>query len=174
MMRMKTNFHTLQVRKFADPNLRNAIFSKCNKELVNFISECVLNVLNGNTTFTGCDTRKLQKHKAALHKISDRRGSLSMKKKLIVQRGEFLLPLLRPIWEKRLRRSFKQSDAYRVSLQICPSSFFSYAYASKIRRGKQTMVMSVSVSANPPPPIKVSTYEPEKEERVEMEDNDDD
>jgi len=61
---------------------------------VHCISECILNVLNGNIKLTGCDTRKLQKHKAALHKASDKCVPLSAKKKLIVQRGEFLLHLL--------------------------------------------------------------------------------
>jgi len=91
---VKTNYHTLQVLKAADPKLRKAIISKRNKKLVNCISECVLNVLNGNIKMTGCDTRKLQKHKAALRKFVDRHVPLSSKKKLIVQRGGFLLPLL--------------------------------------------------------------------------------
>jgi len=91
---MKTNYHTLQVLKMADPKLRKAIISKCNRELVNCMSACVLNVLNGNIKLNGCDTRKLQKHKAGLRKVSDRRVPLSKKKKLIVQRGGFLLLLL--------------------------------------------------------------------------------
>jgi len=91
---VETNYHTLQVLNTADPKLRKAIISKCNKELVNCISECDLNVLNGNIKLSGCVTRKLQKHKATLRKISDRRVPLSKKKKLIVQRGGFLLPLL--------------------------------------------------------------------------------
>jgi hypothetical protein len=51
-------------------------------------------VLNGNVRLTGCAKRKLQKHKTVLHKIADRRVSLSGKKRLIVQKGGFLLPLL--------------------------------------------------------------------------------
>ena len=94
MKRVKTNYHTLQVLKSADPKLRKAIISKCNKELVNCISECVLIVLNSNIKLTGCVTRKLQIRKAALRKISDRHVPLSKKKKLIVQRGGYLLPLL--------------------------------------------------------------------------------
>jgi len=45
-------------------------------------------VLNGNIKLTGCVTRKLQKHKAALRKLCDRRVPVSKKKKLIVQRGD--------------------------------------------------------------------------------------
>jgi len=94
MKRVKTNYHTLQVLKKADSKLRKAIISKCNKEVVHCKSKCILNVLNGNIKLTGCDTRKLQKHKAALRKISDNHVPLSAKKKLIEQRGGFLLPLL--------------------------------------------------------------------------------
>jgi len=68
--------------------LRKAIISKCNKEVVHCISECILNVLNGNIKLTVCDTRKLQKHKAALRKVCDKRAPLSAKKKLIVQRRD--------------------------------------------------------------------------------------
>jgi len=68
--------------KSADPKFRKAIISNCNKELFNCISDCFLNVLNGNIKLTGCVTRKLQKHKAALRKVSDRRVPLSKKKKL--------------------------------------------------------------------------------------------
>jgi len=92
MKRVKSNYHTLQVLQTDDPKLRKAIISKCNKELVNCISECVLNVLNDNIKLAGCDTRKLQKHKAALRKVSDRRVPLSKKKSIILQRGGFLLP----------------------------------------------------------------------------------
>ena len=61
---------------------------------MNFISEWVLKVLNGNTKFTVCNTRKLQKQKAAFRKGVDIHVSLTGKKRLIFQRGGFLLPLL--------------------------------------------------------------------------------
>jgi hypothetical protein len=54
----------------------------------------VLNVLNCNVKLSGCVTRKLRKHKAGLRKVADKRDPISGKKKLIVQRGGFLLPLL--------------------------------------------------------------------------------
>ena len=48
MRRIKANYHTLQVLKNARPKLRNAIISNFNKDVLNTISECVLNELNGN------------------------------------------------------------------------------------------------------------------------------
>jgi hypothetical protein len=94
MKRVRSYYHALQVLKKAHPNLRKANISNCNKELVNCISEIVLNVFSGNLP---CNTGKLRKHKAALRKVTERHVSLSGKKRLIVQRGGFLLPLLRTI-----------------------------------------------------------------------------
>ena len=91
---MRSNYHTLKVLKTADPKLRKAIISNCNEELVNCISECVLNVLNGNIKLTVCKTRKLKKHNAALCMVVDRHVPLYDKKKLLVQRRGFLLPSL--------------------------------------------------------------------------------
>jgi len=47
--------------------LRKTIISNCNKELVNCISECVVDVLNGNIKLTGC----IASCKAALRKVAD-------------------------------------------------------------------------------------------------------
>jgi len=61
---------------------------------VNCISERVLNVPNGNIALTGCEKRKHRKHKLPLRTLVDKQVSLPDKKRLIVQRGGFLLPLL--------------------------------------------------------------------------------
>ena len=68
---MKSNYHALHLLKTAEPRLRKAIVSNCKKDLVNNISECVLNVFNGNIKLTGCSKRKLRKHKATLFKVAD-------------------------------------------------------------------------------------------------------
>ena len=65
MKLMKSNYHALHVLKTARPKLRNAIVSNCDKQLVNSICECVPNVLNGDVKLSGCDKRKLRKHKAS-------------------------------------------------------------------------------------------------------------
>ena len=85
MKRVKTKYRALHVLKTAEPRLRK-------KDLVNSIIECVLNVLYGNIKLTGCNTHKLLKHKVALRKDADKRVPISSKKKIIVQRGGFLLP----------------------------------------------------------------------------------
>jgi hypothetical protein len=92
-------------RKFSHPSRtkkRSAKIAKSNyiklrQRLVNCISEIVLNVLNGNVALTGCVKRKLSKHRLALCRLVDRRVPLQGKKRLIVQRGGFLLPILTAI-----------------------------------------------------------------------------
>ena len=97
MKSVRSNYHVFHVLKTVESRLRNALITNCDKELVNCISECVLNVLNGNIKLLGCNTRKLKKYMSALRKVADRHVSLSGKKRLIVQRGGFLLPLLSAI-----------------------------------------------------------------------------
>ena len=73
--------------KHARPKLRKAIILNCDRDLVNCISACVLNVLNGNVTLTGCVKRKLSKHKLALRKLVYKQVQNTGKKRIILQRG---------------------------------------------------------------------------------------
>jgi len=91
---VKSNYHAVHVLKTAEPRLHKAIVSNCKKDLVNSKSECVLSVLNSNIKLTGCNRRKLRKHKVALRKVAEKRVPLSSMKKFIIQRGGFLLPIL--------------------------------------------------------------------------------
>jgi len=94
MKRVKLNYQALHVLRRFEPKLRKAIIFNCNQEIMNSIRECILNVLNVNVNFTGCNPRKLRKHTDRLRKVADKRVPLFTKKKLIVQRGGFLSPLL--------------------------------------------------------------------------------
>ena len=97
MKRVKSNYHALHVLKRVEPRLRKALISNSNKEQVNCIGECVLYVLNGNIRLSGCKTSKLKTHKSTLHKVANRHVPISTKKRLILQFGVFLLPLLNGI-----------------------------------------------------------------------------
>ena len=91
MKRKKVNYHNLHVLKSAQANLRKAIITNFDTDVLNCISEVFLNVKNGNITLTGCDTCR---QKLALRKLVDKQIPLSGKKRLIVQRGALLLSLL--------------------------------------------------------------------------------
>ena len=126
MKRVSSHYNTLQVLKTAEPKLRKAKISICNKEPVYSISECVLNVLNGNIKLTGCNTHKLQKYKAAKRKVADRHVSLSGKKKLILQRGGFLLHLLSPVLAtKQIKSWYVRCTSSHPIVCMGPDSPFS-------------------------------------------------
>ena len=100
MKRIKENFHTLHVLKDDRSKLRKAIISNCDRNLVNCMSECALKVLYCNVVLTSCVRRKLRKHRLAMRKLVHRRVLLQGKKRLIVQSGGFLLPILKAILPK--------------------------------------------------------------------------
>ena len=110
MRRIKDNYHTLQALKNARPKIRKAINSNCNKGLLNSISKCVLNVLNGNIPLSNCAKRKLKKYKSSLRSLADRRLHRSAKRKIIVQRGGFLLPLLSDVLPTLASLLFRTRD----------------------------------------------------------------
>ena len=60
MKRVKSNYHALHVLKTAEPKLRKALITNCNKELVNCISECLLNLLNGNLKLSFWQAAEIQ------------------------------------------------------------------------------------------------------------------
>ena len=94
MKRIKLNYHNLHTLKDANPKVRKAIISNCDKDLINSVSECALNVLRGNITLSNCKKGRLRKFKRQLRAVVDKRVPVTIKKRLIIQRGGFLVPLL--------------------------------------------------------------------------------
>jgi len=94
MRRIRSNYHRLQTLNDARPKLRRAIIANGDKELVNSLSECALNVLRGNVKLSGCKKRTLRKYKNQLRTSVDKRVPLASKEKLIIQRGGFKVPLV--------------------------------------------------------------------------------
>ena len=97
MRRIKSNFHKLHTLKFARPKLRKAIISNCDNDLVNCVSECALNLLHGNVKLSDCKRKNLRKYRRQLRTVVDRRLHLAREKKLIIQRGGILVPLLKAV-----------------------------------------------------------------------------
>ena len=97
MRRIRSNYLALHVLKDASHKLRKAILSSCDRELVNTISECVLNVLRGNLKLSDSQKRRLQSFRGQLRSVIGRHVPLVAKKRLINQRGGFLVPLLSAI-----------------------------------------------------------------------------
>jgi len=79
MKLIKSNYPALKLLRSAQTKLRKAIILNGNRELLNSIRECVLNVVNGNLKVSDCAKRKLRKHKSVLRKVADKRVSHSTK-----------------------------------------------------------------------------------------------
>jgi len=94
MKRIKSNFHSVHALEDVRPKLRRVIIANSDKELLTSISECALNVLKGNVKLSVCKKRKLRKFRRQLRTVVDKHVPLARKKKLIIQRGGFLVPLL--------------------------------------------------------------------------------
>jgi hypothetical protein len=92
--RIKSQFHMLHVLKSAKPKLRKVILQEADRDLILAIIECVLNVLNGNCKLRTCIKHKLRKHKHFFRSLVDRAEKISAKRKRIIQKGGFLIPLL--------------------------------------------------------------------------------
>jgi hypothetical protein len=129
----RSNYHTLPVLKTACPKLRKAIISNCKKNLINSINECVLNVLKGNITLSDYSKRKLKKYKSRHRSLVDKRLPLSAKKRVIVQHGGFLLPLLTAvllavailIFSKRATRNNTMQNVFGPDRALgCPRDCF--------------------------------------------------
>jgi hypothetical protein len=97
MKRIRSDYHKLHALNEARPKLRQAVISNCDKDVVHSVSECALNVLRGNVKLSDCTKRKLRKLKHQLRAVVDKRLSITSKKKLIIQRGGFLVPLMMAI-----------------------------------------------------------------------------
>jgi len=106
--RIKSNYHALNVLKSAQPKLRKAVISNCNREHLICMSECILNVLNGNLKVSDCAKQKLKNHKSVIRKVAVKRVTSSAKKRLINQRGGFLLPLLSTVHPTLANLLFRQ------------------------------------------------------------------
>jgi len=65
------------------------------KQLLDAISECCVNILNGCIPLTPAQKEKLRRNKSNLRKVSSKKTSLT-KKRAILQKGGFLSSILTP------------------------------------------------------------------------------
>ena len=80
----------------AKPASVKSIIKGADKDLVDTLCECGLNVLKGNVPLSPGQKKRLKAHKNTLRALSQKKQSLQ-KKKTLLQRGGFLGALLRPV-----------------------------------------------------------------------------
>ena len=93
MNRLKSQLHFLHVLKDAKPQARRALLASAD-ELIKAIVECAINTLNGNHKLTIDEKSKLKEYKNRLRALVNPKISFKSKRKLLVQKGGFIVPLL--------------------------------------------------------------------------------
>ena len=73
------------------------LIGKADKELINCICECALNILKGSVPLKPQDKKKLIKRKRDLRALTSKSTSIVDKKRIIQKGNGFLPMLLRPI-----------------------------------------------------------------------------
>jgi len=89
------NFH--HVFKDAKPQARHALLASANDEFIKAIVECAINTLNGNHKLSKEEKNKLGKYNNLLRALIDLKFSFKSKRKLLIQKGGFIFPMLTSI-----------------------------------------------------------------------------
>lgn len=94
---MKQRVHTyeefLRALHFLKPKFRKALLKACDEKEINFICECIFNVLKGNILLEEKQKSKLNKHKKILRKLISK-GNNKFRKNIIIQKGGAFLPII--------------------------------------------------------------------------------
>lgn len=80
--------------KNSSPKLQKAIMKSCSDELIKTIVEIVFNVLQGIHKVSPAAKQNLEKYKLELRNLSSTSRSLASKRKVLVQKGGAILPIL--------------------------------------------------------------------------------
>lgn len=95
---VRNNLDLLKALVKAAPSQRKAILHSANRECIDALCECALNILIGNIPLTPSQKKKLIPYKNHLRKLIDKKLSLKKKKGILSQRGgNFLSALLGPV-----------------------------------------------------------------------------
>lgn len=84
----------LYVLKKCTPQLQRAVLKNCPDEIIETIVEIVLNILHGVHKISTSTKQNLRKYKLELRKIVSPSTTLASKRKVLVQEGGAILPII--------------------------------------------------------------------------------
>jgi len=96
MIRLKSQLHFLHLLRDVKPQARRALLASAD-DLIKAIVECAINTLNGKHKLTRDEKSNLHKFKSRLHALVNPKVSFKNKRKLLIQKGGFIVPLLTSI-----------------------------------------------------------------------------
>ena len=83
----------LRILAKGKPSVVRAIINESKTDLINLLSQCALNILNGNVPLNKRHKRRLKKYVTGLRKLASKKTSLKSRK-TIIQQGGFIPALL--------------------------------------------------------------------------------
>lgn len=95
---VKSNLELLRALSNMPPKRMRRFLDLADKEIVQAICECALNILKGNVPLKPCQKKGLCRYKHVLRKLVHSKVCWKAKRKYLVQKGAGVLPaLLAPI-----------------------------------------------------------------------------
>ena len=92
--RLAKHGDVLSVLSKASPPMRKQMIDSASKEVIDTVCECCLNVLKGTIPLSTHQKKCLGKHRHLLRQLVQKKIPVRQKKKMLVQRGGFILPML--------------------------------------------------------------------------------
>lgn len=87
--KLRKTYDKVRLLSLATPRARNQLIRCGDKELINCICECCVNILQGKVPLTPKQKSRLSRHKNKLRTLAKRRTSVRQKKE-VIQKGGFL------------------------------------------------------------------------------------
>ena len=96
MDKIKNNYLCLKYLSCCNNKIRKEVLKGVNQELILTLCDCILNCLNGNIKLNDNDILKLKKYKKALRSLISRNQTIKKQRKILVQKGGYILPIIVP------------------------------------------------------------------------------
>jgi len=96
MKRVEENIDILKVLAKGNKKMRRAILNNSDGKLVICLCECALNCIKGTVEMPKHSIDKLKNSRNTIHKLLENKRSIKDKRKILVQRGESILPVIIP------------------------------------------------------------------------------
>ena len=99
--RVKRNCDILKVLANCKPPMRRAIIKAADKDLLEAITECLLNICKNTIKISPNTYKKLAQYSRHIEVVADKSKPLTQRRRVILQKGDGFLPfLLAPVLEQ--------------------------------------------------------------------------
>ena len=99
--RVKRNCDVLRVLAKCNPSMLKAIIKTADNDLLEAITECLLNICKDTIKLSPKTYKKLTPYSDHIEIVADKRNPIAKRRKVILQKGDGFLPfLLAPVLEQ--------------------------------------------------------------------------